>query len=123
MTAGTAIGQRSTSTLAGRRGDVNGYPIALSAILAEMDGVAYVARTTVNDAAGAARTKRYVRRAFEYQLAGRGFSLVEILTMCPTGWVTPAREGPDYLSETLADQYGLGVLRDTWSDETPAPAT
>lgn len=114
MTAGTVIGQRSTSTLDGRDGDEHGYPIPISKILAGMDGVSYVARTTVSDAAGVARTKRILRRAFEYQIAERGFSLVEILTMCPTGWLTPAADGPSYLGETLAQQTGFGVLRDTW---------
>lgn len=114
MTAGTVIGQRSTSTLDGRNAEQHGYPIALSKILAGMDGVSFVARTTVSDAAGVSRTKRLLKRAFEHQLAGHGFSLVEILTMCPTGWVTAASEGPGYLGETLGHESEFGVLRDTW---------
>jgi 2-oxoglutarate ferredoxin oxidoreductase subunit beta len=58
-------------------------------------------------------TKRFVRRAFEHQMNGSGFSLVEILTMCPTGWVTPTIEGPTYMMDTLGRQIELGELKDT----------
>jgi 2-oxoglutarate ferredoxin oxidoreductase subunit beta len=120
MTAGTVIGQRSTSTLEGRNAEQHGYPIPLSRILATMDGVGFVARTRVNDAAGVSRTKRLLKRAFEYQLDGKGFSLEEILTMCPTGWVTSAPDGPSYLDQTLGHESEFGVLRDTWA--APADA-
>jgi 2-oxoglutarate ferredoxin oxidoreductase subunit beta len=51
-----------------------------------------------------------IRKAFETQLAGGGFSLVEILTMCPTGWFVPTAEGPSYQQETMEQTYHLGEL-------------
>jgi 2-oxoglutarate ferredoxin oxidoreductase subunit beta len=57
-----------------------------------------------------AQTKRMLRKAFEVQLSGAGFGLVEILTMCPTGWFVPAQEGPDYLAGSLEQTYPLGEL-------------
>jgi 2-oxoglutarate ferredoxin oxidoreductase subunit beta len=62
--------------------------------------------------------KRFVKRALEHQLERKGFSLVEILTMCPTGWVKKASEGPEYMMETLGKQTGLGELKDTWQADS-----
>jgi 2-oxoglutarate ferredoxin oxidoreductase subunit beta len=65
----------------------------------------------VHDAAHVAAAKRMLRRAFETQLAGKGFSFVEILTMCPTGWFVPTAEGPGYLSGVLAPVHATGELK------------
>jgi len=59
-----------------------------------------------------AQTKRFLRRAFETQMAGTGFSMVEVLTMCPTGWFVPTAEGPGYLTEQMQSTYPLGALKD-----------
>ena len=59
-----------------------------------------------------------ITRAFEMQLAGAGFSFVEILTMCPTGWFIETQEAPDYLDDTMIDTFALGVLKD--SGQQPA---
>ena len=79
--------------------------------------VAGVARSTVHDAAGIARTKRFVTSAFETQMRGEGFSFVEILTMCPTGWFIPTAEGPDYLDEVLSPVHRTGELKVARSPE------
>jgi len=57
------------------------------------------------------QAKRMIRAAFESQLAGEGFSLVEVLTMCPTGWFVSAPQGPGYMTESLEQAYPLGELR------------
>jgi 2-oxoglutarate ferredoxin oxidoreductase subunit beta len=80
-------------------------------MLAPLGGAAYVARGSVHDAAAVARTKRMLRRAFESQLAGEGFSLVEILTMCPTGWFVPTAEGPGYLDRVIAAVHEPGEIK------------
>lgn len=113
MTAASALGQRTKSTMGGRDPEAHGYPIAIAKVLAGLDGVSYVARAAVHNAAGITLAKRFVRRAFEHQLERRGFSLVEILTMCPTGWVSKSSDGPGYMMETLGQQLGLGELKDT----------
>ena len=81
-------------------------------LLASIDGAAYVARGAVNTAGNVARTKRMITRALEAQIAGEGFSFVEILTMCPTGWFIETQEAPAYIDERLAAVHQLGVLRD-----------
>lgn len=111
MTAASVVGQRTKTTISGRDGNSHGYPIPLAQILAGLDGVSYVARASVHNAAGVVMAKRFVKRALEHQLARTGFSFVEILTMCPTGWVKKASEGPDYMMETLGHEAGLGELK------------
>jgi 2-oxoglutarate ferredoxin oxidoreductase subunit beta len=112
MTATTVLGQRTKNTLDGREAEAHGYPIMLSNVIAQLEGAAYVARGAVNTAGNVARTKKMLLRALESQLAGEGFSFVEILTMCPTGWFIETQEAPDYLEEHLGSVHGVGVLKD-----------
>ncbi|MDT0530552.1 thiamine pyrophosphate-dependent enzyme [Micromonospora sp. DSM 115977] len=110
LTATTVLGQRTKTSLAGREAETHGYPIPVADLVASLQGTAYVARGTVSTAGGVAQTRRMLRKAFEAQLAGAGFSLVEILTMCPTGWFVPTAEGPGYLGGSLEQTYPLGEL-------------
>ena len=111
MTAATVIGQRTKTSLSGRDADEHGYPIDVSRLLATIEGAAYVARGAVNTAGMAARTKKMVRRAIELQMAGAGFTFVEVLTMCPTGWFVSTPAGPEYLEESMMATYGIGELK------------
>ena len=104
ITATTVLGQRTKNTLDGRDAKQDGYPIRLSNLLAQLDGARYVARGAVNTAGNVSRTKRMIQRALEVQQAG-GFSFVEILTMCPTGWFIETQEAPGYLADNLAQVH------------------
>jgi 2-oxoglutarate ferredoxin oxidoreductase subunit beta len=110
LTATTVIGQRTKTSIAGRDAEQHGYPVPVADLVARLQGAAYVARGAVNTAGAVAQTKRMLRKAFETQLAGKGFGLVEILTMCPTGWFVTAPDGPDYLSSSLEQTYPIGEL-------------
>lgn len=110
MTATTVVGQRTKTSLDGRDADEHGYPIPVADLVARLAGTAYVARGAVSSAASIARTKRMLHEAFSTQLRGEGFSLVEILTMCPTGWFVPASAGATYLGSTMEAEYGLGEI-------------
>jgi 2-oxoglutarate ferredoxin oxidoreductase subunit beta len=112
MTAATVLGQRTKNTLEGREAAAHGYPILVSNLLAQLDGAAYVARGAVNNAGNVARTKRMIARALEVQALGLGFSFVEILTMCPTGWFIDTVEAPAYLADHLAPVHRVGVVKD-----------
>ena len=108
----------------------HGYPIPIADIVAQLPGVAYVARGAVDRPNAVSRTRRYLREAFESQLAGEGFSLVEILTMCPTGWSVPADQGAEYQRDQRNPPTPLGELRahaDAWTSgsttSSPAAAT
>jgi 2-oxoglutarate ferredoxin oxidoreductase subunit beta len=111
MTATTAPGQRTKNTLEGRDVAYHGHPIRIADMLAPLGGTAYAARGSVHDAAHVVKTKAMLRRALESQREGRGFSFVEILTMCPTGWFVPTAEGPGYLDRVLRPVHATGELR------------
>lgn len=111
MTASTVLGQRTKNTIEGRDAELHGQPILISEMLAQLSGAAYVARCGVFDPSQTAHARRIMREAFEVQLAGKGFSFVEILTMCPTGWFVPVTEGPEYLENVLGEVHQLGVIK------------
>lgn len=111
MTATSVIGQRTKNTLDGRDADYHGHPILIGDLIARLDGAAYVARGSVHNAGAVARTKKMFKRAFEVQLRGEGFSFVEVLTMCPTGWFIPTAEGPGYMTQTLGEVHVMGELK------------
>ena len=111
MTATSVLGQRTKTSLEGRDAAYHGHPILIGDLLAQLPGTAYAARGSVHDAAHVVKTKNLLRRAFETQLAGRGFSFVEILTMCPTGWFVPTADGPGYLDRVLRTVHATGELK------------
>ena len=112
MTATTVLGQRTKTSLEGRQPGPHGYPILLAGMLAQLEGAAFVARGAVNNAGNVARTKKMLTQALRTQLAGAGFSFVEILTMCPTGWFIETQEAPSYLEAHLGSVHRAGVLKD-----------
>jgi 2-oxoglutarate ferredoxin oxidoreductase subunit beta len=111
MTATTVLGQRTKNTLGGRDAKYHGHPISMTDLLTPLGGVSYVARGTVTTARDVEKTRRFLRRALEAQIAGQGFSFVEILTMCPTGWFIPVAEGPGYLNQTIAPVFRIGEFK------------
>jgi len=111
MTATSVLGQRTKNSLDGRDAQYHGYPILIGDLIAQLQGAAYVARGSVHNAGAVARTKKMIRRAFETQLARAGFSFVEVLTMCPTGWFIPTADGPDYMNDTLGEVHVMGELK------------
>ena len=112
MTATTVLGQRTKNTLEGRDAQAHGYPILMSNLLAGLEGVAYVARGAVNSHVNVNRTKKMIQRALEIQQQRRGFSFVEILTMCPTGWFIDTTDAPQYLTDSVQAVHAMGVIKD-----------
>ena len=111
MTATSVIGQRTKNSLDGRDADYHGYPILIGDLIARLQGASYVARGSVHNAGSVARTRKMFKRAFESQLRGEGFTFVEVLTMCPTGWFLPTAEGPQYMQSTLGEVHIMGELK------------
>jgi 2-oxoglutarate/2-oxoacid ferredoxin oxidoreductase subunit beta len=111
MTAASVVGQRTKTSLEGRAPEAHGYPVPVAELVASMPGSAYVARGAVATAGSVAKTKRYLRAAFQASVAGEGFAFVEVLTMCPTGWFLPAAGGPEYVEETFEATFPIGVLK------------
>ncbi len=112
MTATSVLGQRTKTTMAtGRLAEVHGWPIRIADLLAQVDGVAYVARGAMHTPAAVRWTRQCLEEAFDVQLAGRGFSFVEILTMCPTDWYVEPTETPEWVERNLVPTYPLKVLK------------
>ena len=111
MTATTVLGQHTKTTIGARDRDRHGNPIRIAELIAQLDGSAYVARAAVHTPSGIKLARQYLHDAFRTQLDGKGFSLVEILTMCPTDWFVPPDQGPAFLERNLVPIYPLGVIK------------
>ena len=119
MTATTVIGQRTKNSLEGRDPKRHGYPIRMAEMLAPLDGVAYVARGATNNAGNIFHLRKMLRSAFTAQNEGLGFSFIEILTMCPTGWFIQTGEAPDYLRDKMESFHKPGIIKDLPGNAAP----
>jgi 2-oxoglutarate ferredoxin oxidoreductase subunit beta len=104
----TLPGMKTTSSPLGRNIQTMGYPVKMSELLATLEGASYVVRRSVHDPVNINRTKKAIRTAFEAQLKGLGFSLVEVLSSCPVNWDMTPKNALKYLKETMAEYYPLG---------------
>lgn len=114
MAPTTLLGQRTTSSPAGRDARAAGYPILMTEMLALLPGVAYAARASVADPGHIGKMKAMIRTACQAQVDGAGFSIVEVLANCPVGWGMSAPASMAHLSE-VSEVYPLGVLVDRTS--------
>jgi 2-oxoglutarate ferredoxin oxidoreductase subunit beta len=112
LTATTVVGQRTKTSIEGRDPTLHGQPIDIGKLLSQIDGATYVARGAVSSPGLIARTQRMIRRALQLQVEGRGFTFVEVLTMCPTGWFIPTLDGPEYLEDVLMEKFGIGEIKE-----------
>ena len=112
MAPTSLIGQKTTTSPFGRSQEVNGNPIRVSEMLATLDGPAYIERVSLHDVKHVMAAKKAVKKAFEYQLAGKGFTLIEALSTCPTNWGLTPLEAATWLETNMIPQYPLGVFRD-----------
>src|SRR5512139_3521495 len=108
MAPTTLPGMVSTSSVKGRDVELQGYPLRVSEMLATMTGSAYVVRRSVHDIANIRKTKKALMTAFRVQLQGMGFSMVEILSTCPTNWGIPATAALKFIEEKMVPYYPLG---------------
>ena len=112
MAPTTLLGQKTATTPYGRRADLNGFPLKISNILAELDGTCYVTRQSVHTPAAVRKTKAALKKAFENAIAKRGTSVVEVVSTCNSGWkLTPAQSN-EWMQEHMFAKYPLGDLKD-----------
>jgi 2-oxoglutarate ferredoxin oxidoreductase subunit beta len=88
-----------------------GYPIRVCEMLATLAGVRYLARGSVDTPANVRKTKQYIRKAFDAQMRGIGFTMVEVLSPCPTNWQMSPTEAVDWLRGNMIPYYGLGEIK------------
>lgn len=108
MAPTTLPGQVTTSSPSGRDVETQGYPIRTAEMLAKLDGASYVVRRSLHDPKNIRLTKKAIRTAFEVQMRGLGFSLIELLSICPTNWGKTPAESLQWLEEKMVSYYPLG---------------
>lgn len=112
MAPTTLVGQKSTTCVTGRDPLVEGYPMNISEIIAQLQAPVYVARFAVNSPANINKAKAGIRKAFEIQMGEGGFCFVEILSNCPTNWGLTPLETLDYIKNKTMAQFPLGVFKE-----------
>ncbi|NLO38765.1 MAG: 2-oxoglutarate oxidoreductase [Ruminiclostridium sp.] len=111
MAPTTLLNQYSTTTPYGRIADQHGFPIRVSEMLATLDGPAYIERASLQDVKHIKKAKEAIKKAFKVQLAGKGFSMVELLSTCPTNWGLSPVESLNRISNELIPHYPPGVFK------------
>jgi len=111
MAPTTLPGQKTTSSPNGRDVEQMGYPIRMAEILATLDGAGYVVRRSLHDPANIRKAKKAIRTAFEVQRNGLGFSLVELLSTCPTNWGMDPVDSLKWVADNMVPMYPLGDFK------------
>ncbi len=115
MAPTTLLGMKTATTPYGRRSDLNGYPLAITPLLAQLDGTCYVTRQAVHTPAAVNKAKRAIKKAFENALAGKGTSVVEVVSTCNSGWKMSPAQSNQWMVEHMFEKYPLGDLKDVES--------
>jgi len=117
MAPTTLLSQKTTTTPYGRDLVLEGAPIRISEMVALLDGAAYIERVAVNSPANIRKAKKAIRRAFQTQVDGLGFALVEILSPCPTNWRMTPLESWQWVDKEMTKVFPLGMIKgDTGSE-------
>ena len=117
MAPTTILGQKTTTTVNGRDAEVQGYPIKICEMASTCEGAAFVARCSLDSSKEIENTKRMIRKAFESQLAGKGASVIEILSTCPTNWKLSPQESHERIRKELYPVFPLGIYKEKTSKQ------
>lgn len=101
----------------GRDVTVVGYPVKVCEMLSQVDGASYLERVAVNNVKNIKKAKQAILHAFKNQIEGKGFSLIEVLSTCPTNWGLSPKESLKWLEENMEKHYPLGVYKDKYKEE------
>ncbi|MFH1007480.1 MAG: thiamine pyrophosphate-dependent enzyme [Candidatus Latescibacterota bacterium] len=113
MAPTTMPGQLTSTTPGGRNTKRDGFPLRVCELLSSLDGVVYLTRTTLTTPQHVRTTKRAIRKAIELQMQGAGFSLVEVLSTCPTNWRMSPVQAMEWIEKEMVSYYPLGVFKET----------
>ncbi|MFZ0546897.1 MAG: thiamine pyrophosphate-dependent enzyme [Candidatus Promineifilaceae bacterium] len=111
MAPTSLIGQKTTSSPFGRDAALAGYPVRMAELLSGLPGTAYSVRRSLHDARHVNQAKKAIHTAFEAQIAGLGFSIVELLSTCPTNWGLTPSESCDWVRDAMIPAYPLGDFK------------
>ncbi len=110
-------GQVTQTSPYGRDVKTAGYPVKVCEILRDLDGPEFIARVAVNNVKNVRNAKKIIQKAFENQIAGKGFSLVEVVSSCPTNWGMTPVKALEWVEEKMIPYYPLGVYKDRSAKE------
>ncbi len=114
----TLVGQKTTTSPYGRNAGNEGYPIKVSEMISTLEAPVYVERVALTDAKNTAKVRRAVRKGLKNQIDNKGFSLIEVLSTCPSNWKMDPVQSKQWLSDNMIQQFPLGVYRDR-TEEVP----
>lgn len=112
MAPTTLLGQKTTTTPKGRDPYQHGFPIKVCELLSTIEGATYIERTKIDSIPDIIKTKRAIKKAFTYQIENKGFSLVEVLSTCPTNWKKTPEESMEWVRTEMASFFPVGVYKD-----------
>lgn len=112
MAPTTLIGQKTATSPDGRNAILQGSPIRVSEMLSTLDGPAYIERVSSHDVPHIIKAKKAIKKAFKAQKEKKGFSLIEVLSTCPTNWGLDPHESLDWVKDEMIPVYPLGVYKD-----------
>ena len=116
MAPTTLPGQKTQTSPYGRDVQTVGYPVKVCEMLSQVDGATYLERVAVNNVANVKKAKAAIKKAFQNQIEGKGFSLVEVLSTCPTNWGLAPEKAIGWLEENMLPYYPLGVYKDKYAE-------
>jgi len=111
MAPTTLLGQVTTTTPYGRSAELHGYPIRVCELLSNLDGAAFVERVSAHNVKNIMNAKKAIKKAFQVQMARKGFSIVEVLSTCPTNWGLSPTDALKYLEDNMIPVYPLGNFK------------
>ena len=117
MAPTTLPGQVTQTSPYGRNPEMVGLPIKVCELLSNVDGATYLERVAVNNVKNVKNAKKAIKKAFQNQLEGKGFSLVEVLSTCPTNWGLKPDKALEWLEENMIPYYPLGVYKDKTAEK------
>ncbi len=112
MAPTTLLGQKTATTPFGRRSNTEGYPIRIPELLASLPGASYLERVAVNTPTNIRKTKKAIKKGFLFQIEKKKFSLIEVLSPCPTCWRLSPLDSLKWLEENMIPYYPLGVVKE-----------
>jgi len=118
MAPTTLLGQKTTTSPYGRSVTNEGYPLRVSELISSLEAPVYVERVALTDPKNTNKVRRAVRKALQIQIENKGFSLIEVLSACPSGWKVSPVQAKEWIEDHLMKQFPLGVYRDR-SQEVP----
>lgn len=116
MAPTTLPGQVTQTSPYGRDVNTVGYPVKVCEMLSKVDGAAYLERVAVNNVKNVRAAKAAIKKAFQNQVEGKGFSLIEVLSTCPTNWGMAPDKALEWLEQNMIPYYPLGVYKDKYAE-------